>query len=309
MAKSTADYLWVGAHYPVWAIGQDGPTPVRSTLRPLLNKHEAHYFNGHRAPPPLPPNTPPTNQPTNQPYADADAYADAYTELMTCHPAVCNHRARLGTYRGKQFARQLCLHRRRETPPPPPRTHRPTDPHPPPAAVYYASSSRVLSILSSHLSPTQGYMCCYKDSNLNTVPVGSIKFAMSGAGAEMWWGEDPAPFEVLSGFTSYRIGAESMRVYYHAHNGVRHHSPPPPPRPPSPACPYSTAAAAATTAAPFACLHACCVLLRCRCCSRSCCCCSHCRRRLRCCRLFRLHTCHLLLCSSRHRGEVRATLF
>ena len=28
MAASTADYLWVGGHYPVWAIGQDPPTGV-----------------------------------------------------------------------------------------------------------------------------------------------------------------------------------------------------------------------------------------------------------------------------------------
>ena len=48
MEASTADYLWVGGHYPVWAIGQDGPTPVREILRGLLNKWEAHYFNGHQ---------------------------------------------------------------------------------------------------------------------------------------------------------------------------------------------------------------------------------------------------------------------
>jgi hypothetical protein len=38
MSTSTADYLWVGAHYPVWAIGNDPPTGVEETLRPMLNK-------------------------------------------------------------------------------------------------------------------------------------------------------------------------------------------------------------------------------------------------------------------------------
>lgn len=47
LASSTADYLWVGGHYPVWAIGQDPPTGVNPTLRPLLHRWEAHYFNGH----------------------------------------------------------------------------------------------------------------------------------------------------------------------------------------------------------------------------------------------------------------------
>jgi acid phosphatase/tartrate-resistant acid phosphatase type 5 len=47
METSTADYLWVGGHYPVWAIGQDPPTGVRQILRDLLNKWEANYFNGH----------------------------------------------------------------------------------------------------------------------------------------------------------------------------------------------------------------------------------------------------------------------
>jgi hypothetical protein len=44
--SSTADYLWVGGHYPVWAIGQDPPTGVRQILHDLLNKWEAQYFNG-----------------------------------------------------------------------------------------------------------------------------------------------------------------------------------------------------------------------------------------------------------------------
>eukprot|EP01046_Picozoa_sp_COSAG06_P005324 COSAG06_NODE_237_length_19433_cov_92.613961_12_plen_111_part_00 len=48
MSTSTADYLWVGGHYPVWAIGNDPPTGVEQLLRPLLNKWEANYFNGHQ---------------------------------------------------------------------------------------------------------------------------------------------------------------------------------------------------------------------------------------------------------------------
>ena len=47
MNSSTADYLWVGGHYPVWAIGDDSPTGIEKPLRPLLNRWEAHYFNGH----------------------------------------------------------------------------------------------------------------------------------------------------------------------------------------------------------------------------------------------------------------------
>jgi tartrate-resistant acid phosphatase type 5 len=47
MESSTADYLWVGGHYPVWAIGTDPPTGVNLILRPLLHKWEANYMNGH----------------------------------------------------------------------------------------------------------------------------------------------------------------------------------------------------------------------------------------------------------------------
>ena len=43
MAASTADYLWVGGHYPVWAVGQDGPTGVNPILRPLLHKWAARW--------------------------------------------------------------------------------------------------------------------------------------------------------------------------------------------------------------------------------------------------------------------------
>lgn len=48
MAASTADYLWVGAHYPVWSIASHGPTAgLVLRLRPLLEKYNAHFFNGH----------------------------------------------------------------------------------------------------------------------------------------------------------------------------------------------------------------------------------------------------------------------
>lgn len=48
MNSSTADYLWVGAHYPVWSIATHGPTEgLVERLRPMLHKHQAHFFNGH----------------------------------------------------------------------------------------------------------------------------------------------------------------------------------------------------------------------------------------------------------------------
>lgn len=48
LASSTADYLWVGGHYPVWSIASHGPTTgLVERLRPLLHQHDAHYFNGH----------------------------------------------------------------------------------------------------------------------------------------------------------------------------------------------------------------------------------------------------------------------
>jgi tartrate-resistant acid phosphatase type 5 len=48
LSKSTADYLLVGGHYPVFSICSHGPTEtlVRH-LRPLLLKHGAHYLAGH----------------------------------------------------------------------------------------------------------------------------------------------------------------------------------------------------------------------------------------------------------------------
>jgi hypothetical protein len=134
LASSTADYLWVGGHYPVWAIGQDPPTGVRQVLRDLLNKYEANYFNGHEH--------------------DFEHIVEENTKV-------------------------------------------------------------------NYVSTGAGFFCCYADRNLGTVPQNSIKFASSGPGGEMWWGNVTIPdFEILSGFTSYRVGPDSMKVYYHAHNGT-----------------------------------------------------------------------------------------
>lgn len=114
----------------------------------------------------------------------------------------------------------------------------------------------------NYVSTGAGKFCCYEDSNLDTVPVDSIKFAISGNGAMDWRGLKPAPFEILSGFTSYRIGPDSMKVVYHAHNGTILYSTPPIkprdrsklPRPPAPPpaamCTNETCPATATRPAP-----------------------------------------------------------
>jgi len=48
MAASAADYLWVGAHFPVYSIGGHGSDlDGIMHLKPLLEKYEANYFNGH----------------------------------------------------------------------------------------------------------------------------------------------------------------------------------------------------------------------------------------------------------------------
>mmetsp|Transcript_30136 Transcript_30136/g.70302 ORF Transcript_30136/g.70302 Transcript_30136/m.70302 type:complete len:428 (-) Transcript_30136:34-1317(-) len=48
LAKSTADYLWVTGHFPIWSAGLDGPTHcLVDRLRPLLKTHGAHYVSGH----------------------------------------------------------------------------------------------------------------------------------------------------------------------------------------------------------------------------------------------------------------------
>ena len=49
LAASTADYIIVGGHYPVWSICEHGPTAqLVSDLKPLLEKyHVTAYMNGH----------------------------------------------------------------------------------------------------------------------------------------------------------------------------------------------------------------------------------------------------------------------
>jgi hypothetical protein len=49
LATSTADYLWVGGHYPVWSACAHGPTQrLVDDLRPLLEKyHVTGYMSGH----------------------------------------------------------------------------------------------------------------------------------------------------------------------------------------------------------------------------------------------------------------------
>ena len=48
MKSSTADYLVVGGHYPVYSVCSHGPTEsLVEHLRPLLAQYNAHYFSGH----------------------------------------------------------------------------------------------------------------------------------------------------------------------------------------------------------------------------------------------------------------------
>lgn len=54
-------------------------------------------------------------------------------------------------------------------------------------------------MLILHAAAWQGKYCCYADTNLKTVPEGSIKFSVSGAGGEDWWGRSPTGFELQSG--------------------------------------------------------------------------------------------------------------
>ena len=116
MSSSTADYLWVGGHYPVWAVGQDPPTGVNPILRPLLHKWEANYFNGHEH--------------------DLEHIVEEGSKV-------------------------------------------------------------------NYVCTGAGKFCCYADKNLDTVPQGSIQFAMSGAGGTDWWGRrpwSPPEFDLLAGF-------------------------------------------------------------------------------------------------------------
>lgn len=48
LEASTADYVLVGGHYPVYSVCSHGPTETLiQHLRPLLQKYNAHYLSGH----------------------------------------------------------------------------------------------------------------------------------------------------------------------------------------------------------------------------------------------------------------------
>ena len=48
LAASTADYIWVGGHYPVYSACRHGPTyQLISRLKPKLEQYGAHYMAGH----------------------------------------------------------------------------------------------------------------------------------------------------------------------------------------------------------------------------------------------------------------------
>lgn len=48
LAASTADFLWVAGHYPIYSAGDDGTTgALVKQLLPKLKKYGAHYISGH----------------------------------------------------------------------------------------------------------------------------------------------------------------------------------------------------------------------------------------------------------------------
>uniref|UniRef100_A0A7S2HJZ2 Acid phosphatase n=1 Tax=Zooxanthella nutricula TaxID=1333877 RepID=A0A7S2HJZ2_9DINO len=48
LMASTADFLWVAGHYPIYSAGQDGTNRMLvHRLLPLLGKYGAHYISGH----------------------------------------------------------------------------------------------------------------------------------------------------------------------------------------------------------------------------------------------------------------------
>eukprot|EP00042_Codosiga_hollandica_P026047 m.120294 g.120294 ORF g.120294 m.120294 type:complete len:217 (+) comp52077_c0_seq3:1281-1931(+) len=49
LANSTADYLWVAGHYPIWSVCEHGPTAVLvDQLKPMMIKYKATgYLSGH----------------------------------------------------------------------------------------------------------------------------------------------------------------------------------------------------------------------------------------------------------------------
>jgi len=152
MAKSTADYLFVGAHYPVWSICQHGPTKqLVDKVKPMLEHYGAHFMSGH--------------------------------DHCLGH---------IDEGKGPQY-----------------------------------------------IITGAGMSCCYSDTNKDKVPNGSVKFFTAGPGGSEY---QPLPIQMKSGFTTFRITADSMKVVYHAHEGTELYTTPdfkprasiPPPMPPSP---------------------------------------------------------------------------
>jgi 3',5'-cyclic AMP phosphodiesterase CpdA len=48
LKASTADYILVGGHYPVWSVCEHGPSSTLvAHLKPLLEAYGAHYMSGH----------------------------------------------------------------------------------------------------------------------------------------------------------------------------------------------------------------------------------------------------------------------
>lgn len=48
LKSSTADFLWVAGHYPIYSAGDDGTVEVLvKRLLPLLRQYGAHYIHGH----------------------------------------------------------------------------------------------------------------------------------------------------------------------------------------------------------------------------------------------------------------------
>mmetsp|Transcript_96641 Transcript_96641/g.201997 ORF Transcript_96641/g.201997 Transcript_96641/m.201997 type:complete len:379 (+) Transcript_96641:326-1462(+) len=48
LSTSTADFLWVAGHFPIYSVGEDGTTDrLVQRLLPLLQKYGAHYLSGH----------------------------------------------------------------------------------------------------------------------------------------------------------------------------------------------------------------------------------------------------------------------
>jgi len=48
LGQSSANFLWVTGHYPIWSSGNEGSTQcLIDRLFPLLHAHGAHYISGH----------------------------------------------------------------------------------------------------------------------------------------------------------------------------------------------------------------------------------------------------------------------